>query len=131
VVELAKHVQRDGVRAIEDPLIRDQLVGLMIKDRIISLNRKRAKIDALNRERPQALWLMEKLSVTEHLKRLTETAVKLQGAKGVLYMGDPLAPESGFWQRSYMNSFSGTIAGGTSEVLRNVIGERLLDLPKA
>ena len=35
------------------------------------------------------------------------------------------------WPRAFMNSFGMTIGGGTSEILRNIIGERVLGLPKS
>jgi alkylation response protein AidB-like acyl-CoA dehydrogenase len=130
VVDLAKTAIRDGRRAIEDPLIRDQLVRLIIAEKAIALNRRRLQIEKLNRERPPALWLMSKLSGSEFAQELSKLAVMLQGANARLYMGDPNALSGGAWQRSYLNSFSATIGGGTSEVQRNIIGERLLGLPK-
>jgi len=130
VLELARVAMRDGKPAIDDPVVRDQLVSLMILERILRLNRKRLKVDGLNRDRPAALWLMMKVFASEYIQELSEFAVVLQGAKGTLYMDDPNALAGGMWQRAYMNSFSATIGGGTSEVQRNIIGERLLGLPK-
>ena len=40
------------------------------------------------------------------------------------------AIDGGKWQRSYFNAFSGTIGGGTSQIQKNIIGERVLGLPK-
>jgi alkylation response protein AidB-like acyl-CoA dehydrogenase len=40
------------------------------------------------------------------------------------------AVDGGMWQRSYLNAFSGTIGGGTSQIQHNIIGERVLGLPK-
>jgi alkylation response protein AidB-like acyl-CoA dehydrogenase len=130
VVEVARTAFRDGRPAIEDPVIRDRLVQLIIEERALALNRRRVKIDKLSQQRPMAPWLMSKASSTEYLQRLAEFAVSLQGANANLYMGDPNAVAGGVWQRAHMNSFSSTIGGGTSEVQRNIIGERLLGLEK-
>jgi len=46
-------------------------------------------------------------------------------------MGDEYAVDDGFWQRAYLNAFSGTIGGGTSEIQRNIVGERVLGLAKS
>jgi alkylation response protein AidB-like acyl-CoA dehydrogenase len=57
--------------------------------------------------------------------------MEVGGAKGSLYLADPQALEGGQWTLSYMNSFGFTIAAGTSEVQRNILGERVLGLPKS
>jgi alkylation response protein AidB-like acyl-CoA dehydrogenase len=47
------------------------------------------------------------------------------------YVGDDSAHDNGIWQRGYLNSFSATIGGGTSQIQRNIIGEHVLGLPKS
>ncbi len=61
---------------------------------------------------------------------MRQFAVNAQGAAGSLYVGDDAARQGGFWQRAYMNSFSATIGGGTSQVQANIIAEHVLGLPK-
>jgi alkylation response protein AidB-like acyl-CoA dehydrogenase len=78
-----------------------------------------------------AIPLMMKLAGTEFDQHLSDFACELQGYAGALWIGDPDAIENAEWQRAYMNSYATTIAGGTSEILRNVLGEKVLGLPKS
>jgi alkylation response protein AidB-like acyl-CoA dehydrogenase len=56
--------------------------------------------------------------------------MSLAGARTAYYVGDELAPAEGEWHRAYFNSFAVTIGGGTTEIQRNIVGERVLGLPK-
>ena len=58
-------------------------------------------------------------------------ALEIAGASASLYLGDSNAPAGGQWPLSYMNSYGMTIAAGTSEVQRNILGERVLGLAKS
>ena len=131
VVALARTAKRNGRPAIEDPAIRDELVQLIIDERSQALNGSRARIKALTQERPSSIPMSGKLIGSEYGRRLNQFALSLQGANAAYYVGDPLAYDGGLWQRSYFNAFSGTIGGGTSEVQHNIIGERVLGLPKS
>jgi alkylation response protein AidB-like acyl-CoA dehydrogenase len=131
VVALARVAKRNGRPAIEDPVIRDQLVQFIIEERSMALNGSRGRIKALTQERPGSLAMSGKLLSTEYGRRLNQFALTLQGANAAYYVGDALAHDGGLWQRSYFNAFSGTIGGGTSEVQHNIIGERVLGLPKS
>ena len=131
VVALARKAQRNGRPAIEDPVIRDQLVQLIMEQRTLALNSARSKVKALVSERPHSIAMSGKLVGSEFQRRLNQFALKLQGANAAYYVGDENAYDRGQWQRSYFNSFSATIGGGTSEIQHNIIGERVLGLPKS
>ena len=129
-VELARTARRDGRPALEDPLIRDQLVRFMIEDQGDRLCATRGKIPALCSERPLAIPLSQKLRTSEHRRRMLQFALSLQGANAARWVGDANAFDGGKWQRAYFNSFSSTIGGGTSQIQANIVGERVLGLPK-
>ncbi|MBI3676252.1 MAG: acyl-CoA dehydrogenase family protein [Proteobacteria bacterium] len=131
VVRLARAAQRNGHPAIEDPVIRDRLVQLIMEERSLALNSARARIKPLVAERPGSIDMSSKLAGSEYQRRLNQFALSLQGANAAYYVGDKNAYERGQWQRSYFNSFSATIGGGTSEIQHNIIGERVLGLPKS
>ncbi|MDY6828142.1 MAG: acyl-CoA dehydrogenase family protein [Pseudomonadota bacterium] len=131
VVEMAKTLRRDGQPALEDPRVQDRLLDFVIDQRSIALTGQRAKIEALlTPERPSAPAMMGKLFGSEFMRRLAYFAVELQGGQAGLYMGDPETVSGGEWQRAAMNAYSATIGGGTSEVQHNILGERVLGLPK-
>ena len=130
VIELARRCKRDVRPAIEDPLVRDRLAALLIEERGLDLGPQRVRHPALAGPRPFAVPVMSKLCHSEFRRRLCAFAVSLQGSNAGLYVGDPDAHDDGDWQRGYMNAFSATIGGGTSQIQMNILGERVLGLPK-
>ena len=130
VVALARRSRRDGRPALEDPAIREQLLRFIIEAQGDRLCQVRAGIAALCSERPLALGLSAKLRRSEHARRLYRFALSMQGGNAVRYVGDAQAVDGGHWQRAYFNAFSSTIGGGTSQIQANIVGERVLGLPK-
>ncbi|WP_439106680.1 acyl-CoA dehydrogenase family protein [Congregibacter sp.] len=130
LIEQLRDVTRDGRPVLEDPLIRDQLVSLIMEEKAINLGDRRSGIPALTSDYPMSLPLSNKLRWTEYARRMRQFAINAQGADGALFMGDDRAREGGFWQRAYLNSFSATIGGGTSQVQANIVAEHVLGLPK-
>jgi alkylation response protein AidB-like acyl-CoA dehydrogenase len=130
LIALARRVERDGRPLLDDPLVRDRIAAFAIKEQAIRCSIARSATPALVADRPLALPLMRKLVSSEYVQRLSEFAIELQGYAGGLWIDDPAAIDKGEWQRSYLNSFGVTIGGGTSEILRNILGERVLGLAK-
>ena len=126
-----RNTHRDGQPLLEDPIVRDNLVKFLMEEKALGLSAARSQIPALCSDYPFAIPLSHKIRVTEFARRMRQYGISLQGAKGGLYVGDADAVEGGFWQRSYFNSFSSTIGGGTSQIQANIIGERVLGLPKS
>jgi alkylation response protein AidB-like acyl-CoA dehydrogenase len=65
------------------------------------------------------------------MQRVGELATEMLGPEAMLWLGDPHAPDKAEWPRAHMNSYGFTIGGGTSEIQRNILGERVLGLPKS
>jgi alkylation response protein AidB-like acyl-CoA dehydrogenase len=131
MIDLARRAERDGRPAIEDPVLRDELVKSLIENRSVQLCVARQRLAPLNEERPMSLPLSAKLMSTEFVRRMTEFTVALQGPQSAYYVGDPDSIDGGIWQRHYLNSFSATIGGGTSQIQANIVGEHVLGLPKS
>ena len=130
IVDLARNSVRGGKPVLDDPVMRDQLVEYMIDIQGQNLNNYRRRMPALVQDRPMGLPLMSKLARTEMIRELTEFSLQFQGAKAGYYIGDDNAVDDGLWHRSYLNSFSATIGGGTSQVQKNIVAEHVLGLPK-
>jgi alkylation response protein AidB-like acyl-CoA dehydrogenase len=111
--------------------VRERLARFAIEAVALRYSAQRARIPGLVADRPMALPLMSKLTSSEHAQRLADFGCALQGWAGTLAKGDAAAVDEGEWQRAYLNSYGLTIAGGTSEILRNVLGEKVLGLPKS
>ncbi len=131
VVDLAKRMRRDGHSSADDPVLRDELAQLWIEVEAMRIGARRAAIAGLNEAHPQALAMTHKLTFTEFNQRVTRVACKLLGPEGLLWMQDPNAPDEAEWPRAFLNSYGFTIGGGTSEIQRNIAGERVLGLPKS
>jgi alkylation response protein AidB-like acyl-CoA dehydrogenase len=82
-------------------------------------------------DHPMRLLLQNKLLASEISQQTAALALEIAGANASLYLGDGNAPGGGQWPMAYMNSYGMTIAAGTSEVQRNILGERVLGLAKS
>jgi alkylation response protein AidB-like acyl-CoA dehydrogenase len=69
-----------------------------------------------------------KLAFSQHIAALTDLVVGLEGAAGML-VGDT-APDGGLWQQHFLSQWSIRIGGGTDQIQRNIISERVLGLPR-
>ena len=131
VLKLARKAERDGKSVLDDPVVRDQLLDYIMEAQSLNLNNLRGRIPALVQDRPMGLALMSKLVSTEFGREVNQFALSLQGSKSAYYVGDPNAMDNGFWTRAYLNAFSATIGGGTTQIQHNIVGEHVLGLPKS
>jgi len=130
LIEFARSAMRDGHPAAQDPLLRDRMMQQLICEAGLSQNQRRARVPALL-DHPMRLQLQNKLLASEISQNTAALALEVAGASASLYLGDPNAPAGGQWNLAYMNSYGMTIAAGTSEVQRNILGERVLGLAKS
>ena len=130
LIELAKSSQRNGRPASEDALVRDGIMRQLIREEGLNQNQRRARVTALQ-DHPARLPLQNKLLSSEIAQGTGALALEIAGANSSLYLGDDNAPAGGQWPMAYMNSYGMTIAAGTSEVQRNILGERVLGMPKS
>jgi alkylation response protein AidB-like acyl-CoA dehydrogenase len=113
-----------------DPIWRQRLADLAIKARLIKAFGWRAMSDQLHGRINPHMSAAMKLFTTELSQRFSETGVDLLGPYGQLWEGSPRTPDHGRWAYQFLYDRSMTIAGGTSEVQRNIVAQRVLGLPR-
>ena len=103
---------------------------LYIAGRVLRLTNLRYMTRALRGEAPGAEGSVLKLTFTGAYKEMAEIATQILGPYHQIWGDHPRAPEAGRWafQALFANRFG--IAGGTDQIQRSIIGERLLGLPK-
>ena len=130
LIDLARKTQYNGKAAVEDPLLRDRIMRQLIRETALEENQRRTRVPALL-EHPARLQLQNKLLRSEIAQETSALALEVAGASASLYLGDQNAPAAGQWPLAYMSTYGNTIAAGTSEVQRNILGERVLSLAKS
>ena len=130
MISLARESFRGGVRASDDAVTRDAIAQRAIVHEGMMQNVRRMRVPALC-DHPMRLPLQMKLTGSEYAQNNARTGLDIAGVHSTLYRLDPEAPDAGHWPMSYMDSYGHTIAAGTNEVQRNILGERVLGLPKS
>ncbi|HET6794729.1 MAG TPA: acyl-CoA dehydrogenase family protein [Acidimicrobiales bacterium] len=118
-----------GAGGSADPLMRQRLAALFIESEILRLIRLRTVTAAVQGRPPGPEASVRKALADEHGKHIMGLAKDLTGAHGLLMGTGPCGTDGGEWSYGYLFSPALTIGGGTSEVQRNIIGERVLGLP--
>jgi alkylation response protein AidB-like acyl-CoA dehydrogenase len=112
-----------------DPRVRQRIADLAIKAMIMRCAGLRSLTDSLHHRMNPHLSAAMKLMSTGLTQEFSETAMEVLGPYAAL-IDDEHAPSSGRWSRQYLGDRAMTIAGGTSEVQRNIIAQRVLGLPR-
>src|SRR2546430_3109588 len=137
LVRAAKELRRGGRPLIEDPVVRAK-IGKIYADLEVQRYAGLRVLSALDRgESLGAASSITKLSYTEFEKRYYEAALEILGPWGQLVTAreefeeiDTSSGEPGTWATAFLWSRAGTIYSGSSEIQKNIIGERVLGLPK-
>ena len=120
LLDVARTPTADGRRPADAPVARQALAARYVDARLLELLAKRSLGAALAGQAPGAEGSVIKLAWSRSEQRLAATAVDVLGVEA---LGGP-------WASGLLASRSLTIAGGTTEVNKNIIGERVLGLPR-
>ncbi len=115
----------------EDPLTRDRLARLWGDVQALRLTIYRSFSAFLKTGMPGPEGSIAKLFWSDLAQRLTKTALDIEGAFAMLGAGSEQSVDRGRWQALQLRSRGNSIEGGTSEILRSIVAERVLGLPKS
>jgi alkylation response protein AidB-like acyl-CoA dehydrogenase len=124
LVDTAREHGRD-----KDPLVRQELAWAYTQVQLMRFAGLRTLAQVAQGRQPGPEASISKLQWSEYHKRLGEIAVRILGADA-LVRPEGAGYQTSTWQNTFLASRAGTIYSGTSEIQRNIIGERALGLPK-
>lgn len=130
LVGLVRRIERNGRPAISDPWVRDRLAALKCD---LETQRRSSYIQIsreLAGESADRLQIMNKLAQSNFAAAASEFSNALIGDEALLSPIGNSRPGNERWVNQYMNSLAAAIAGGTSNIQRNIIAERGLGLPR-
>jgi alkylation response protein AidB-like acyl-CoA dehydrogenase len=128
--ELARQSVKDGVPALRDPRVRRTLARFETKIEGMRLNGLRSLTKQLKGEPLSSETSINKLHRAELEVAMGDFALELQGLSGVYAGQSADSVEDGKWQRTALSWPDTVIGGGTPNIQKNIIAERILGLPK-
>ncbi len=130
-------------KGVTDPMTRQRLSQAYIESRLIRINNERAAGKRKSGGEVGPEGSITKLMSAEFNQRLQNLAVDLEGIGGVAWEGEQAqrgqrgrptwladGTDRGTLARGFLRAQANTIEGGTSDIMRNILGERVLGLPK-
>src|SRR5437667_4043304 len=127
---LARQLTVDGAPAWDNPLVRQRFAQLVIEAAAFKYTRLRNLTRQLRGEPPGPEGSILKLFGSELGVRVADFAGELLGPRVLVNRPSEDVPDAPRWYNRVVSARQYTIAGGTSEIQRNIIGERVLGLPK-
>ena len=111
---------------IDDPTLRQKLMRIYVMETCQSLVSMRTRAETQAGKTPGPGGSIGKLSSTLIMNYVRDVSMEIVGASGVAWEGD----HGGGWARAALTGLQGGIAGGTNEIQKNIIGDRVLGLPR-
>jgi alkylation response protein AidB-like acyl-CoA dehydrogenase len=112
----------NGHVAADDPVTRQELAQLLIESEVLRLNAYRGLSAVMRSGVPGPEGSLGKWHWSEVNQSLTETAMRMAGPQAML------AEDS--WTYRFLRARANSIEGGTTEILKNIVAERVLGLPR-
>jgi alkylation response protein AidB-like acyl-CoA dehydrogenase len=128
--KLAQETPSNGGTAADDPYFRQRIAQLYIEVETMRLNAYRGLTKTMQSGIPGPEGSLGKWQWADINQDLTELALEIEGAYSQLMRGSEHAVAGGAWQYSFLRSRANSIEGGTTDILKNIIAERVLGLPR-
>jgi alkylation response protein AidB-like acyl-CoA dehydrogenase len=125
---LIKLVKERGASA--DPLVRQKIAELYISEQALQLNGYRGLTNIMRGGHPGPEGSTAKLLWSQTDVALAQAATEILGPYSQLAHGTDWAPDEGQWEFYELLARGSGIRAGTTEILKNILGERVLGLPK-
>lgn len=130
IADYARATIVDGRPLSKSPLIRQKLAQMAIELEVAKLLYYQLAYILDKGSIPNYQSSMEKMFATEMAQRITRTGMEALGLYGQLTKGSRWAPLAGKVEHDYRGSIVETIYAGTSEIMRTIIAQRGLGLPR-
>ena len=128
-INLAASASRNGVPAATDPVIRDRLAQLFIESEIFRVTNYRGLTKIMKNGVPGPEGSLGKWQWAEVNQHLMELAIEIEGPYALFADGTEHSL-GGDWQYQFLRTRANSIEGGTTDILKNIVAERVLGLPK-
>ncbi|NOX51191.1 MAG: acyl-CoA dehydrogenase [Gammaproteobacteria bacterium] len=131
LIDLMKTETVNGEPLIDNPIYRDRLMKIQGRVMAMRFNELRVLSSQLNKDQdPGIARMIVKLQGTELRHDLEGLGIDIMGEVGLCYGDNPHTRTGGSWQTQYMFFLGLIIGGGTSQIQKNIISERGLDMPR-
>ncbi len=130
IVKHVKQAEADGHPLAADPLVRQKLADLAIEVEVGQLLAHRVAWMLNKGTVPNYESAMIKLFGTEQMRKMAAVGMEIMGLYGQLRMGEAAAPVDGLVEYWYLDTLHHTVARGSSEIMRTVMAQRGLGLPR-
>jgi alkylation response protein AidB-like acyl-CoA dehydrogenase len=131
VVQLTQRVRRNGRPLSDDPIVRKKLVRFYTSVETQRLNNLRMRAQIKASDDPGPIGSIFKLIWASANQDLLELPMEILGPYAELLPGSAAHnSDVDIWMKHFLRSRANSIEGGTSEILRNIIAERVLGLPR-
>ena len=127
---LAKEMKHGGEAVLDNSMIRQRLAQAYIELMVLKYNGFRSLSEVIKGGVPGPQGSIGKIIWSELHQRMSELALDIEGPYHQLMKNSPLTLDNGFWQYTFLRAKGNTIEAGSAEILRNIVGERVLGLPK-
>ena len=123
ILDLARRCGRSA-----DPLLRGQIAEFYTRVELLRYMNYRVQTALSQGRLPGPEASTTKLFLSQHMGLNGELFMSLVGANGML--ADDAALDDGFWETAFLNQWSSRLGGGTDNIQRNSLAERVLGLPR-